>query len=483
MAPPFQGWLLFRLLSWRKLLCQSQMRIIFKCPHIKGGTGKASAHLENYVSYVATREGVQKVPENKTNLPATKKQRQIIAQLIRDFPLSKGLFEYDDFQSAPTQGNASEFIARALEDNLDQVAKKENYLEYIAQRPRAQKVGVHGLFSSSDEPVILSRVADTVAHHPGTVWLHIISLRREDAARLGYDNAEQWKTLLTSYTADMARAMKIPVEDFRWYAAFHDEGHHPHIHMVCYSTDGKSGYLSKAGIAEIKSGLAKTIFRQELTEIYKKQTQRRDSLAEDAGDVLKNLIGQMQSGTLENEYIARLMLQLAQKLKNTSGKKQYGYLKVPLKNIVDEIVDQLAKDPRIVEAYGLWYELREDVLRTYRDDLPERLPLSKQKEFKKIKNLVIQEAVKLGDLTVPLVQQVQESDGSVHDVIREEARREFLLQSVTRLLHHMSRIFQEQAPAPGKGIRFTDKKLRQKIREKKMAQGHKADDHEPEMSM
>lgn len=458
-------------------------RVIFKCPHIKGGTGKASAHLENYVSYVAMREGVQKVPENKNNLPATKKQRQMIEQLIRDFPLSKGLFEYDDFQSAPTQGNASEFIARALEDNLDRVAKKENYLDYIAQRPRAQKIGTHGLFSNSDEPIVLSQIADTVAHHPGTVWLPIISLRREDAARLGYDNAEQWKTLLTSYTADMARAMKIPVEDFRWYAAFHDEGHHPHIHMVCYSTDGKSGYLSKVGIAEIKSGLAKTIFRQELTEIYKKQTQRRDSLTEDAGDVLKNLIGQMQSGTLENEYIAQLMLQLAQKLKNTSGKKQYGYLKAPLKNIVDEIVDQLAKDPRIVEAYGLWYELREDVLRTYRDDLPERLPLSRQKEFKKIKNLVIQEAVKLGDLTAPSVQQAQESDGSVRNVIREEVQREFLLQSVTRLLHHMSRIFQEQAPAPAKGIRFTDKKLRQRIREKKMAQGHKADDHEPEMTL
>lgn len=458
-------------------------RVIFKCPHIKGGTGKASAHLENYVSYVAMREGVQKVPENKNNLPATKKQRQMIEQLIRDFPLSKGLFEYDDFRSAPTQGNASEFIARALEDNLDRVAKKENYLDYIAQRPRAQKIGTHGLFSNSDEPIVLSQIADTVAHHPGTVWLPIISLRREDAARLGYDNAEQWKTLLTSYTADMARAMKIPVEDFRWYAAFHDEGHHPHIHMVCYSTDGKSGYLSKVGIAEIKSGLAKTIFRQELTEIYKKQTQRRDSLTEDAGDVLKNLIGQMQSGTLENEYIAQLMLQLAQKLKNTSGKKQYGYLKAPLKNIVDEIVDQLAKDPRIVEAYGLWYELREDVLRTYRDDLPERLPLSRQKEFKKIKNLVIQEAVKLGDLTAPSVQQAQESDGSVRNVIREEVQREFLLQSVTRLLHHMSRIFQEQAPAPAKGIRFTDKKLRQRIREKKMAQGHKADDHEPEMTL
>ncbi len=458
-------------------------RIIFKCPHIKGGTQKASSHLNNYVSYVATRDGVECIKPEKNGLPATQKQKDFIEQLVREFPLSKALFEYADYSAAPTGGNASAFITRALEDNLDQIAKKENYLEYIAQRPHVQKMGSHGLFSLNDDPIVLSQIAKTIANHPGTVWMPIISLRREDAARLGFDNAAAWKNLLTAYTSEMARAMKIPVDKFHWYAAFHDEGGHPHVHMVCYSDDPKSGFLSKGGIAQIKSGLAKKIFEQDLHEIYEKQTQRRNLLGKDAEDVLKNLIEQMRSGTLENEYIAQLMLELAQRLKNTSGKKQYGYLKVPLKAIVDEIVDQLEKDPRIAEAYSLWYDLREDVLKTYKDDLPERLPLSKQKEFKKIKNLVIREAVRLGDLAENLAHQEREEDASVQNVILEEVRRDFLLQSVTRLLHHMSHIFQEQPPAPAKGIRFTDKKLRQKIREKKMAQGHKADDHEPEMSL
>ena len=270
--------------------------------------------------------------------------------------------------------------------------------------------------------------------------------------------------------------MKIPVDKFHWYAAFHDEGGHPHIHMVCYSDDPKAGFLSKGGIAQIKSGLAKNIFEQDLHEIYEKQTQRRNLLGKDAEDVLKNLIEQMRSGTLENEYIAQLMLELAQRLKNTSGKKQYGYLKAPLKAIVDEIVNQLEKDPRIAEAYSLWYDLREDVLKTYRDDLPERIPLSQQKEFRKIKNMVIREAVKLGE-------KLEEPDQQNQERTVEQSHQNVLLQSVTRLLHHMSRIFQEQPPAPARGIRFTDKKLRQKIREKKMAQGHKADDHEPEMTL
>ena len=53
-----------------------------------------------------------------------------------------------------------------------------------------------------------------------------------------------------------------------------------------------------------------------------------------------------------------------------------------------------------------------------------------------------------------------------------------LLTSATRLLHHVGRIFQEQAPPPADGISFVDSKLMRKIREKKIAMGHKADDHE-----
>ena len=374
-------------------------RIIFKCPYIKPGTAKAAAHLNNYVRYVATRDGTDLLKPDKAGQPATKKQRAMVERLLRDFPMCRGMFEYEDYQSSPTRAAASEFITRAIEDNYDQIAKRENYVSYIAQRPRAERLGAHGLFNGTGDALELSRIAEEVANHPGNVWLPIISLRREDAARLGYDNARQWQSLLSTYAPQIADTMNIPWEQFRWYASYHDEGAHPHVHMVCYSADGRSGFLDKEGIARIKSGLAKNIFRQELTEIYQQQTQRRDELVKKSGEVMQELIRQMRSGTLENPRIAQLMGELAQRLKSTSGKKQYGYLKASLKAVVDEIVDELAKDARVSSAYDLWYQLREEVLRTYRDDLPDRLPLSRQTEFKRIKNVVVEEAVRLGEYT------------------------------------------------------------------------------------
>lgn len=371
-------------------------RVIFKCPYLKGGSERAASHLHNYVRYMATREGAQHMAIGHEQLPATEEQRKMVAQLLREFPLSRGLFEYEDYQTAPTRGNASEFITRALEDNYDQIAKRDNYVSYIASRPRAQRAGAHALFTGSDAPLVLSQIAAEVAHHPGNVWLPIISLRRENAARLGYDDAGQWKNLIAGYAMEMAEAMKIPWEQFRWYAAFHDQGHHPHIHMVCYSADGRSGYLTREGIARIKSDLAKRIFHQELHELYERQTQRRDELTQEAGVVMAELVQQMWEGTLDNPRIEQFMEHLAGKLKNLSGKKQYGYLRAPLKAVVDEIVDELARDERVARAYELWYELREEVLRTYREDLPPRLPLSRQKEFKRIRNMVIEEALRLG---------------------------------------------------------------------------------------
>ncbi len=374
-------------------------RIIFKCPYIKPGTGKAAAHLNNYVRYVATRDGTELLTPDKASLPATKKQRAMVERLLKDFPMTCELFEYEDYQSSLTRGIASEFITRAIEDNYDQIAKRENYVSYIAQRPRAERIGAHGLFNDSGESITLSKVAEEVANHPGNVWLPIISLRREDAARLGYDNAKQWQRFLSSYAMAMAEAMKIPWDQFRWYAAYHNEGHHPHVHMVCYSADGKSGYLTKEGIAKIKSGLAKEIFKQDLTELYQQQTQRRDELVEKSGEIMRELIQQMRSGTMDSPRMEQLTGELSQRLKKTGGKKQYGYLKAPLKSLVDGIVDELAKDSRVAAAYDLWYQLREEVLRTYKDDLPPRLPLSRQKEFKRIKNIVIEEAVRLGRYT------------------------------------------------------------------------------------
>ena len=371
-------------------------RLIFKCPYIKGGTSAACSHLENYVQYMATRSGVDRIDPGRNGWPATINQKEMIEQILRDFPLSRGMFEYEDYRATPTRSNASEFITRALEDNYDRIAKMDNYLNYIATRPRAQRIGSHGLFTGEEDSLVLAQIAEAVSTHPGNVWLPIISLRREDAARLGYDKADEWKALLSKYAMDMAEAMKIPWEDFRWYAAFHDEAHHPHVHMVCFSADPSKGFLTKQGIAQIKSGLAKEIFRQDLTELYQKQTQRRNELNTDAQAALRGVIEEMQSGNIQNAHIEERLQYLADRLRFLSGKKQYGYLKAPLKAVVDEIVDELAKDPRVASAYNLWYELREDVLRTYKDDLPERLPLSEQKEFKRLKNLVIEEAVKLG---------------------------------------------------------------------------------------
>lgn len=322
----------------------------------------------------------------------------MVEQILHDFPHSQDMFEYQDYCAAKTQGNASEFITRALEDNMDRIAKLENYVDYIALRPRAQQIGTHALFSDENEPLVLSQVAETVGKHTGPVWLPIISLRREDAARLGYDNAEQWKTFLTSYAPEIAAAMKIPWEQFRWYASFHNEGHHPHIHMICYSADPHKGFLTKKGIEQIKAGLASNLFRQELNEVYAEQTVRRDALIQNAHSVMRGLVDDMEHGSLYDPEIEKLMLHLAERLKYTSGKKRYGYLKAPLKSVVDEIVDWLAKEPCVDQVYSLWYEMREEVLRSYRDDIPERVPLSQQKEFKRIKNLVIEEAVRLGEL-------------------------------------------------------------------------------------
>ena len=370
-------------------------RLIFKCPYIKGGTSAACSHLENYVQYMATRSGVDRIDPGRNGWPATINQKEMIEQILRDFPLSRGMFEYEDYRATPTRSNASEFITRALEDNYDRIAKMDNYLNYIATRPRAQRIGSHGLFTGEEDSLVLAQIAEAVSTHPGNVWLPIISLRREDAARLGYDKADEWKALLSKYAMEMAQAMKIPWADFRWYAAFHDEGHHPHVHMVCYSVDPSKGFLTKQGITQIKSGLAKEIFRQELTELYQKQTQRRNELNVDAQAALREVVEEMQSGDIQNVHIEERLQYLADRLRFLSGKKQYGYLKADLKAVVDEVVDELAKDPRVAAAYNLWYELREDVLRTYKDNLPERLPLSGQKEFKRIKNLVILEAVKL----------------------------------------------------------------------------------------
>ncbi|QAT49896.1 sel1 repeat family protein [Caproiciproducens sp. NJN-50] len=368
-------------------------RIIFKCRYLKN----AAAHAENLVTYVATREGVEKIPQNRQNLPATVKQKLLITDILARFPDSDRLFEYEDYQNSPTVENASELISAALDQNLDQLSHQEVYVNYIATRPRAEKLGAHGLFSDENTPLVLLQAAEEAARHTGNIWTPIISLRREDAARLGYDNAAAWMALLRKQRNIFAEQMKITPENLRWYAAFHNEGHHPHCHMIVYSADSREGYVTKPAIETMRSSLAREIFQQDLLQIYSEQTVRRDSLTAESRDTLRELLEQMEDRICASPVIEDLMSRLAERLKYTAGKKQYGYLKAPLKELVNQIVDELAKDERVAAAYAKWQELRNEVLRTYKDQLPEPLPLSQQKEFKQIKNMVIAEAVSLGD--------------------------------------------------------------------------------------
>lgn len=366
-------------------------RIILKSRYLQTGSRQHSEHL---IQYIAKREGVQKIDDTWKYQSATKEQQKLIEELVRDFPDTKNSFEYRDYISKPSKGTASEFISRAIEDNVDLIGKRENYVSYIAKRPRAERRGAHGLFTDADVPINLSKVAEEVANHDGNVWTNIISLRREDAARLGYDNAYAWRNLLRSQAMTFAQNMKIPLSDLRWYAAYHDESYHPHVHMVVYS-EGKEPYLTKLGIRNIKAAFAKQIFRHDLLQVYVEQTNRRNELTQKSRDILSDIISRINSGSYDNPIVTALLVKLSEQMKHYKGKKVYGYLPQSGRNIVNAIVDELSKEKDISALYDLWYEQRDAITGTYQDTPEQRIPLSQNKEFKAIKNAVIQESLNI----------------------------------------------------------------------------------------
>ena len=394
-------------------------RIILKCPYLKGGSEKTAAHLKHLVKYIATREGVEKIKNGHEHWHSTKKQRELISQILREFPDAGELFEYEDYLLKPNRENASEFITIALEQNLDKIGDREKYLDYIANRPRVEKIENHGLFTGGDDPLVLSQVAEEVSAHTGNVWTPIISLRREDVARLGYDSAHVWKALLSSKALELAENLKIHPDHLKWYAAFHNESHHPHIHMICYSTDPGEGYLTKQGIRRMKSSLAQEIFRQELIPLYAEKTQRRDELKEQAAETMRELIRQMKNGVLQSDRLEQLISCLADQLRNTSGKKQYGYLRPEMKNVVDDIVDELARDSRVAEAYRLWWQTRGRIDAVYTETPDDSIPLSRCADFKQVRNMVIQEAMHISDGTLTF-----EEPASVDAVMPEPEQAE-----------------------------------------------------------
>lgn len=386
--------------------------IIFKWRYLKAGA--SGRHSENLIRYIAQREGVEKLDDSWKHRPVTKAQTELITQILSDYPDAKDSFEYQDYEKSRTAGAASEFITRAIEERVDLIGKRENYVEYIAKRPRVERHGSHGLFTDDGVPINLSAAAKEVANHKGVVFTEILSLRREDAVRLGYDKGSAWRDLLRSQTDTMAAAMKIPLTDLRWYAAFHNESHHPHVHIVAYSA-GREPYMTEQGLHKLKSVFARQIFKQDLLQVYTEQTKQRNTLTQKSRDVLADIIGRINSGSCDNPIVADLLVKLSEQLKHCKGKKVYGYLPQAGRNIVNAVVDELAKDKNIAALYDLWYEQRDKITGTYRSTPEQRIPLSQNKEFKAIKNAVIQEAMNIAAGHIEMEETPEDSQPDVDE--------------------------------------------------------------------
>ena len=417
------------------------------------------------------------------------------------------LIQKSGFLSKKRAGRYMKYIAtrdgvEILNENAEGI-----YMRYIATRPRAEKHEEHGLFGAEPH-VDLEKTIQELKAHEGNVWTIIYSLRREDAARLGYDNAESWRLTLLAHQNDFAEAMQIPPEHLHWYAAFHDEGEHPHIHMMLWSDDSKYGFLRKDRLLHMQSVLTNTIYADELKEIYIQKDVAYKEVTEAARAVMRELVDRMESVSEPPASVQQKLLELAMELRTVSGKKQYAYLKKPLKDKVDEIVDELEKLPEVAAYYSVWNGLRDTLEGYYKNRPRQHNPLSQQKEFRAIKNAIIQEAERLRqqmEQTQTAAEQKSSqdeepsaektsSDTSTNPTLVSEntssetshsARlsSEYLLNSTVRLFHQMGQIFRDNAAPPSNpmGIRI-DSKRRKKLMQKQLAMGHKQDDHEQEQS-
>ena len=454
-------------------------RLIQKSGYIKAG--KAAGYME----YVATRDGVEII---RSTEPVTKKQEQFIKRLLKDFPDAKELFEYSDYEQTPNRCTASAFIVTALDTHLHEVESESGYMSYIAQRPRAEKHNGHGLFSEADVTDLKAAKAELEAHD-GKVWTFIFSLRREDAERLGYNKAAAWRNLLKQESAAIAEAMRIQADDFRWYAAYHDEGHHPHVHMMVWSTEPKKGYLTREGIAAMRSKMTNAIFHEEMKELYIKKDAAYKESIQTAKESLLLCIRMLESRESTDPGIEQKLRELSCTLERVDGRHVYGYLPKEVKARVDEIVERLAQLPEVATCYEQWWRLKDEIAGYYGRNIPPHQPLSQKKEFRAIKNFVIREAETIREPTPVQASADAEQDKpqessteaptAVQQPRPEMPRTALTADAVMQLLHHMSRVFRGNMPVIPPAL-CIDSKRRRRLQEKRMAMGHKRNDHEDE---
>ena len=450
------------------------------------------------MKYIATREGVEVLTGTG---PATEKQKEMVAKLLKDFPDIRDSFEYEDYKQAPTLHTASALISAALDSHMQNLQSENGYLKYIATRPGAEKHGAHGLFGRQENTELTAAMHDLTAHD-GNVWTIIYSLHREDAERLGYNNAAAWRKLLVSQQNKFAEAFHVPVSALHWYAAYHDADTHPHIHMMIW-TDQET-VLKRDAVVKLRSVMTNSIFQAELENLYIRKDIAYKDVTEAARAVMHELVDRMESVPAQPASIQQKLLELALELRTTGGKKQYAYLKKPLKDMVDSIVNELEKLPEVAAYYSVWNGLRDTLEGYYKNRPRQHNPLSQQKEFRAIKNAIIQEAerlrqqmeqVRTASEQKPSQEEEPSSEetstgASANPTLASESASsatsysvrlpsEYLLNSTIRLFHQIGQIFHENAAPPSNpmGIRV-DSKRRKKLMQKRLAMGHKQDDHE-----
>lgn len=366
-------------------------QLIVTSRYLKSGNQKNKTKRRNYTKYIATRETVeirsQKFVDRNAN--ATKNQKQLINDLINDFPESKRYLEYEDYEREPTIENAGELISTIVERNADVIGNRQNFVGYMAMRPGVEKRGSHGLFNEKDEPIILNQAANEIAEHKGNVWSHVVSLRREDAVRLGFDNSDAWRELVKRHISDIAKAQNIPLCNLKWYAAYHDTTHHPHIHLLVYSTNPKQGFLTKAGIDKIRSAFANDIFHDDLQSIYQEQTVSRDELKAVSKNEFESIVNMIASNDHTDPQLEELIRKLYIQLQNVKGKKVYGYLPMEIKETVNKIFSELAKDENIQQLYDKWCSLERLKYKTYTQKEAELPELVDNKVFQPVRNMII----------------------------------------------------------------------------------------------
>ena len=450
------------------------------------------------MKYIATREVVEVLTGKG---PATEKQKEMVSKLLKDFPDMRDSFEYEDYKQAPTLHTASALISAALDSHMQNLQSENGYLKYIATRPGAEKHGAHGLFGREDNADLNAAMHDLTAHD-GNVWTIIYSLHREDAERLGYNNASAWRKLLVSQQNKFAEAFHVPSDSLHWYAAYHDADTHPHIHMMVW-TDQET-VLKRDAVVKLRSAMTNSIFQAELENLYIRKDAAYKDVTEAARESMRQIVDQVEHIAEPPLSIQQKLLELANELASVSGKKQYGYLKKPLKELVDSIVDELETMPEVAAYYSVWNGLRDTLEGYYKNRSRQHNPLSQQKEFRAIKNAIIQEAERLRQQidqarTASEQETSQEEeapseetspDASANPTLASESASsetshsaklppEYLLNSTVRLFHQMGQIFRDNAAPPSNpmGIRI-DSKRRKKLMQKRLAMGHKQDDHE-----